>query len=331
MIVLFEGPGLGVPAELRRSLEASGAIAEILGFPVWAIATDGSGAAEALAAIPAQPQPTAAFWLAPPTTAFRYGELFAAAHAKNLHLPNTSAQHQLAQEFHRAYPLLKDLTPASIVLEQPDAVEGAIAQLGLPLVFQRSGSVAVLQDWQRALALALRSSIAKTPAQARRIAADLFNQELNQEPSQELSQEPCQPVLARQWVNLRHHHTTPAGFPLGREFRVVLYDRAVLTYGYAWPGDDPGRWLSVEEEEAMFAVAFAVAERLDVPLLGVDIAQTQSGEWIALKTVDPQFVGSPQLPLVHFWQQLGITNEMIEKRSRQVVNSADASADLNLP
>ncbi|MBF2084179.1 MAG: hypothetical protein IGS16_06205 [Thermoleptolyngbya sp. C42_A2020_037] len=314
-------------AELRRSLEASGAIAEILGFSVWAIATDGAGATEALAAIPAQPQPTPAFWLAPPTTPTRYAEFFAAAQAKNLHLPNTPAQHHLAQEFHRAYPLLKDLTPASIVLEQPGAVEGAIAQLGLPLVLQRSGSAAVLQDWQRALALALRSSIAKTPEQARRIAADLLNQELNQE----LSQEPHQPILARRWVDLRHHHTTPAGFPLGREFRVVLCNREILTYGYAWPSDDPGRWLSVEEEEALFAVAFAVAERLDVPLLGVDIAQTQSGEWIALKTVDPQFVGSPQLPLVHFWQQLGITNEMIEKRSRQVVNSADASADLNLP
>ncbi|WP_448598850.1 hypothetical protein [Thermoleptolyngbya sp.] len=297
MIVLFESPAVALSAELRRSLEASGAIAEILGFPVWAIATMGASAAEALAPIPAPPQPTPAFWLAPPVSSARYAEFFDAAQTKNLHLPNTPAQHQLAQEFHRAYPRLENLTPASVVVGQLEEIAGAIAQLGLPLVFQRSGSAAVLQDWQQALALALRSSIAKTPEQARQIAVDL------------LSQEPHQPVLARQWVDLRHHHTTPAGFPLGREFRVVLHDREILTYGYAWPGDDPGRWLSIEEEEALFAVALAVAERLDVPLLGVDIAQTQRGEWIALKTVDPQFVGSPQIPLVHFWQQLRITGE----------------------
>lgn len=297
MIVLFERPSAALSAELRRSLETSGAIAEILGLPVWAIATSGAPAAEALAPIPALPQPMPAFWLAPPVSSARYAEVFAAAQAKNLHLLNTPAQHQLAQEFHRAYPRLGNLTPAGMVLGRVEDIAGAIAQLGLPLVFQRSGSAAVLQDWQRALALALQSRIAKTPEQAQQIAADL------------LSQEPHQPVLARQWVNLRHHHTTPAGFPLGREFRVVLRHREILTYGYAWPGDDPGRWLSVEEEEALFAVAFAVAERLDVPLLGVDIAQTQGGEWIALKTVDPQFVGSPQIPLVHFWQQLGIAGK----------------------
>lgn len=308
-----------MPTELRRSLEASGAIAQILGFPVWAIAADsmadGASAVEALAPIPPLPQPTTAFWLAPPTAATRYAEFFAAAQAKNLHLPNTPTQHQRVQKFHRVYPILRDLTPASVVLEQAEAIEEAIAQLGLPLVLQRSGSAAVLRDWQQALALALRSSIAKTPEQAHRIAADL------------LSQEPHQPVLARQWVNLRHHHTTPAGFPLGREFRVVLCHREILTYGYAWPGDDPGRWLSVEEEEALFAVAFAVAERLDVPLLGVDIAQTQGGEWIALKTVDPQFVGSPQLPLVHFWQQLGMMGETIGQLSHPL-SPPDGSTDL---
>ncbi|MFQ3617800.1 MAG: ATP-grasp domain-containing protein [Cyanobacteriota bacterium] len=311
MIVLFESPGMGVPAELRRSLEASGAIAEILGFPVWAITTVGASAAEALAPIPAPDQPMPAFWLAPPVSSARYAEFFAAAHAKNLHLPNTPAQHQLAQEFHRAYPKLGDLTPASVVLGQIEDIAGAIAQLGLPLVFQRSGSATVLPDCQRALALALQSSIAHTPEQARQIAADLLRQESGQ------------PVLARQWVDLRHHHTTPAGFPLGREFRVVLHGRKILTYGYAWPGDDPGRWLTVEDEEALFAVAFAVAERLDVPLLGIDIAQTQRGEWIALKTVDPQFVGSPQIPLVHFWQQLGIVGEAMGQLSRQVDSPED--------
>ncbi|GAB4477071.1 MAG: hypothetical protein OHK0037_38920 [Elainellaceae cyanobacterium] len=292
MIVLFESPGITMPAGLRRSLETSGAIAEILGFSVWAIAADAATATEALEPIPLQAQSTPAFWLGAPPPAARYAEFFAAAHAKNLHLLNSPAQHQLAQDFYRTYLKLGNLTPASVELERIEDVEEAIAQLGLPLVFQRSGSAAVLQDWQRALALALRSSIAKTPEQAHRIAADL------------LSQEPYQPVLARQWVHLRHHHTTPAGLPLGREFRVVLHNRDILTYGYAWPHDDPDRWLTIEDEEAMFAVAIAVADRLTVPLLGVDIAQLQSGEWIALKTVDPQFVGSPQLPLVQFWQAL---------------------------
>lgn len=292
MIVLLESPGMAVPEGLRRSLEAAGAIAEILGFSVWAIAADAATATEALVSIPLQAQATPAFWLGAPPPAARYAEFFAAAQAKNLHLLNTPAQHQLAQDFHRASLKLGDLTPASVVLEQIEDLAGAIAQLGLPLVFQRSGSAAGRQDWQRALALALRSSIAKTPEQAQQIAADL------------LSQEPHQPVLARQWVDLRHHHTTPAGFPLGREFRVVLYRQEILTYGYAWPGDDPGRWLTVEDEEALFAVAIAVADRLNVPLLGVDIAQLQSGEWIALKTVDPQFVGSPRIPLVQFWQAL---------------------------
>ncbi|RMF68104.1 MAG: hypothetical protein D6742_05930, partial [Cyanobacteria bacterium J069] len=192
-------------------------------------------------------------------------------------------------ELHRGKPLLSGLTPAIAMLERVEDIEGAIAQLGLPLVLQRSGPSGTPPGWPH--------NIGHTPNQARQIAATLLKPESP-------AQEPVPPVLARQWVDLRYHQTTPAGLPLGREFRVVLHNRDILTYGYAWPHDDPNRWLTIEDEEALFAVAIAVAERLDVPLLGVDIAQVQSGEWIALKTVDPQFLGSPQMPLVQFWQAI---------------------------
>lgn len=105
-------------------------------------------------------------------------------------------------------------------------------------------------------------------------------------------------------VALRYSRTLDDGTPLGRLFRVMVYRQHVISYGYVWHGDDPYRYLSVPDEEAMQAAALAVTKKLGIPFVAVDVGHTEEGPWLALGVQDPQFCDLSQMPLIHFWEEL---------------------------
>ncbi|MBI4782919.1 MAG: ATP-grasp domain-containing protein [Oscillatoriophycideae cyanobacterium NC_groundwater_1537_Pr4_S-0.65um_50_18] len=96
----------------------------------------------------------------------------------------------------------------------------------------------------------------------------------------------------------------PLEKPLGRAFRVYLYHQTIVTYAYSWAADDPLKWLTVEEEEAIFAVALEAATRIDLPLLAIDIGQQQCGRWVVLEVGDAQFSLLCQMSMIPFWGEL---------------------------
>ncbi|HEY9630112.1 MAG TPA: ATP-grasp domain-containing protein [Coleofasciculaceae cyanobacterium] len=113
----------------------------------------------------------------------------------------------------------------------------------------------------------------------------------------------------RQQANLRYSEALSGVLgvkdqPLGRAFRVYLYHQTIVTYAYSWAADDPLKWLTVEEEEAIFAVALEAATRIDLPLLAIDIGQQQCGRWVVLEVGDAQFSLLCQMPMIPFWGEL---------------------------
>jgi ATP-grasp domain, R2K clade family 3 len=108
----------------------------------------------------------------------------------------------------------------------------------------------------------------------------------------------------RQQTPLRYCQTAADGSPLGRSFRVFVCDRTILTYGYVWADDDPLKWLTVEDEAAIFGVVLQAAERLSIPFIAIDVGQQASGRWVVLAICDAQFASFAQLPIIHFWYEL---------------------------
>ena len=107
----------------------------------------------------------------------------------------------------------------------------------------------------------------------------------------------------RQAADLRHSQTDQSE-PLGRSFRVYLYRQTILTYAYFWEADDPLKWLTVEEEEAIFSVALKAAARLDLPFVAIDIAQQICERWVVIGILDAQFSLLNQTPMISFWGEL---------------------------
>ncbi len=107
----------------------------------------------------------------------------------------------------------------------------------------------------------------------------------------------------RQAANLRYGQTDQSE-PLGRSFRVYLYRQTILTYAYSWEADDLLKWLTVEEEEAIFSVALKAAARLDLPFMAIDIGQQASERWVIVGVCDVQFGLLNQTPMISFWGEL---------------------------
>lgn len=290
LIVLSEATDQLAPSASRQDLKAATAIARLLGFPVYTLPPDlrrATTVANAIAHIPPPATETPALWLGFIPTPERYTAFYQALLQNGIRLLNTPTQHRTALEFDRAYPLLAGLTPESVIVQDVEACEAAIAQLGLPVFVRGAVQSYKEKGWQ--------SCVAHSLAEAQHLTQQLLH----------LPQWSRGRVLLRRLEKLKRDRTAPDGFPLGREFRILLYGQSILSYGYQWEGDDPYRYLSVPEEEGMFAIALEAARRLQVPYLAVDVAQLEAGDWTVIETCDAQFVGLTQMPLIQFWYEVG--------------------------
>ncbi len=117
--------------------------------------------------------------------------------------------------------------------------------------------------------------------QAVRIGAELMNDGLIG----------SQGVVLRQFVPLEVFETSVTGLPLTNEWRLFYYRGQRLAHGYYWGNIDD--WSPVERARADFeatGLAFAdqLAQRLTdkVPFVVLDIAKTESGQWVLVELND---------------------------------------------
>ncbi|MBD1911855.1 MULTISPECIES: ATP-grasp domain-containing protein [unclassified Leptolyngbya] len=290
MIVLSEASDALPPSASRRDLEAATAIAKLMGIPTYHIPSHDARLGtvdDALAHIPLQTEPTPAVWLGYIPSPEHYAEIYQAAYRRGLYLLNTPDEHLTVQEFDRAYSHLQGLTPESIVLTCSEQAQRVPAEWGFPVFVKGAIQSRKSRGWKACVA----HDVEELHHLVDLLLADLYPWSRGR-------------VIVRRLVPLRHTRMAPDGFPLGREFRVLLYRQQPLSYGYIWEGDDPDKFLSVADEVAMLDCAIAAAQRLSTPLVTLDMAQQVDNTWIVIETSDPQFTAFTHLPLIQAWQQL---------------------------
>lgn len=288
MLVFAEAPELLPPSSSRQDLEKSIEAARLSGWRIHFIPPEFSGecsAEDALSHLQPAAGPEPAVWIGyiPPLS--RYRELYKAAAALNYFLLNAPEEHRRVQEFDAAYPFLEGITPASEIITSVDECEAAAGHLGLPLFVKGTVQSRKARGW--------KACVAESVDEFRRLTAALL----------ELENRSRGKVIARQLVRLRHSREIN-GFPLGREYRVMLYRGEVLALGYYWEGADELRELSQKERRVVEALATEAGRRLDVPYVAVDIGQAQNGEWIVIESGDPQFCGFSQISALGLWNRI---------------------------
>jgi hypothetical protein len=243
-------------------------------------------AVDALANLPNFDRPQVGIWAGFIPSQSKYAAVYAAAADKNVFLVNDPIQHQTALEFDRYYPLLGNLTPQSITITNSNECAAAGVQLGFP-VFVRG---------------AVKSN--KTLGWDACVAAN--NDELIYIVEQILSiaHRARGKAIIRQLVPLRYKSMMPGNFPRSREYRLFVYDRQVLVFGYYWDEFDDEFELTEVDRSSLTRLAIDVASKVNVPYIIIDIGQLISGEWIVIEIGDAQFAGMSHVSIMELWSKL---------------------------
>lgn len=288
MIVFSEATDTGRPNASQMDLIKGTEAARLQGCRIFHIPADFSRCADAEGAlnhIPAFDSAQAAVWLGFIPSPERYAAIYQAAASRNIYLLNTPEEHLNAQEFHRFYPRIEHLTPASVVIQSPDEIEAAAEQLGFPIFVK--GTV------QSRKARGLKACLAENPDELRQLSRHLWDLEARSRGR----------VIARRYVSLRH--TRMAGeFPQGREYRIFCYQAEVLGWGYYWDEEDDLAALDAEEKKNVLDLAGQAAELIGSPYIAVDIGQGEDGRWWVIEAGDAQFSGLSRVPRLALWAKL---------------------------
>lgn len=288
IIVLHEETG-HTSSPLAKDTVATADAARAAGCEVYGFSSDFDifgTAEEALENVPVQPSATPGVWLGFVPSPERYRDVYEAARARGIVLPNDPSEYQLTSELDRFYPKLDDLTFRTVVVDDVSQCEAAATSLGFPLFVKGAVRSARTQGW--------RACVAEDETELRALVEKLMGME-NRSRGR---------VVVRQLARFRHARVTEHGFPLGREFRVILHRAEVLGHGYYWEGEDPLMSLSADEERTVLDLAREGARRVGAPFMTIDVGQLEDGSWKIVETGDPQFAGWSQIPRVEVFTNL---------------------------
>jgi hypothetical protein len=201
-----------------------------------------------------------------------YPELHAAAAAKGVRLLNAPDESQRAMEFDRFYPLIAELTAPSRVVAAEADLEPAAA-LGFPL-FIKGAVKSAKEHGLAACTVTDRDGLRRAFHAARRRDRTARGK-----------------LIARVMLPLRYSGEQVNGFPVAREYRMLLYAGRPLGCGYYWDGADPFGALTAAEGAEVLDLALEAARRVGCPLVAVDVGQLDDGSWRVIEVGDPQYSG----------------------------------------
>lgn len=289
MIVLSEASRQLTDSVSGRELNAATEAARLTGnvvYPIPQSFENCDSSADALIHIPKQPTIRDAVWIGYIPSPEHYEFVYEAALARGVRLLNAPNRHLRAQEFDKAYPFLTDLTPRTVIVTRPAQCREAAELLGLPVFVKGIVQSRKARGW--------KACVAETLPELERLMAAYLSLEGRTRGR----------VAIRALVPLRHAAKTVQGFPIGREYRVILLHGEVAGWGYYWDCEDAFGVPSTKERDEILELATEAARRLDVPYLAVDIGQLEDERWIVIETGDAQFSSFSQIPLLPLWHRI---------------------------
>jgi hypothetical protein len=290
MIVFSEASADLDPDKSDGDINGATRVAVELGGPVYFLSRAGAVEAEdeedPLAHVPAQPREQPAVWIGHIPTPERYARVYAQALARGIRLINSPDAHRRALEFDGAYPRLAGLTPRSVVVDDVQAVKGAVETLGLPVFIKGSVLSRKAYGW--------KACVAETREEAEALVGRLLR----------ITSLSRGRAVLRELVHLRRTEQVLEGFPTAREYRLFLLRGEVVGSGYYWPFADPFGPLGGEDEAAVHALAREAARRMEVPYLSVDVGQREDGGWTVIEVGDPQFAGVGHISVASLYRNL---------------------------
>jgi hypothetical protein len=201
----------------------------------------------------------------------------------NLRLINSPAEHARASELEVWYPLIKELTPRTMVFDALPTAEEIEANFAWPVFLKGSRQTSKHNP---------ELSVIPDRMHYKSVAERYLNDPILH----------WQKPVVREFIPL-----VPVTGQVPGKVRPSLEYRS-----FWWHGECVGwdrYWYQIPPYESLdvadgFAVANQVAKRLNVPFLVVDVAKTLAGHWIAIECNDAQESGYASIPPYELWRKI---------------------------
>lgn len=212
-----------------------------------------------------------------------YEGTFAACRDAGLDVVNTPQQHALASELACWYPILRDITPRSRLLDAFPPPADVEAEFGWPVFLKGSRQTSRHSP---------ELSILRSPDEYVAAVAGYERDPILR----------WQRPVLRQFVELASvPGAVPGKVPPRFEFRTFWWFGKMVGVGRYWyQVPDYG----VADLSAGLSMAAVAASRLDVPFLVVDIARTVNGAWTVIECNDAQESGYCAVPPLALWRAI---------------------------
>jgi hypothetical protein len=290
MIVVLSEDSFVDPNTINgRELHATVEAARMFGCRIFPIPPDFDvceTAENALAYLPAFDPMVSAIWAGFIPSVERYTAIFDAAAAKGVRLINSPSEYQTAMEFDKFYPLLRELTPDSVVISSMDELSIVQTRLEFPVFVKGAIKSNKDQGWA--------ACVARDGTELAVIARSLLARDGRSRGK----------IIVRRLVRFRTLATDRQSFPIGREYRAFVHRDEVLAYGFYWDEYRDTAALTREEEAAIKALSIEAARRVGTPFIAVDIGQLETGNWIVIEVSDGQFAGLSHIAVLELWSKL---------------------------
>jgi hypothetical protein len=200
-------------------------------------------------------------------------------------LINSPQEYLRATELPHWYPLLEDLTPASVWFPNVPEMAEVTSKLAWPIFMKGARQTS---RHRRDL------SIINGPEQFKRAIEAYATDSILR----------SQSIVCREYVPLRLvEDIDPNRLPSAFEFRTFWWKGESVGWGRYWWQSKPYR-MTRDEEMKCLEVAREAAQRLKAPFLVVDVAQAANGKWIVIECNDAQESGFAAVAPISLWQKI---------------------------
>ncbi|MGH1337793.1 MAG: ATP-grasp domain-containing protein [Aureispira sp.] len=228
-----------------------------------------------------------------------YEELYKGLQAKNIELVNRPEQYVFCHHLPASYEVIKEVTPKTTfqVLEgtfEYEDFEDVLGVFGEGAIIVKDYVKSQKHYWNEACYI---------PKANDRLAATKVIQRFIELQGEDLNEG----LVFRAFVPLKQLTThSKSGMPLTKEFRLFVYQGAVLSAFEYWEEGD------YEDLTANWKAFEALIPVIDSNFFTMDIAQRTSGEWIIVELGDGQVAGlMDKVDKKHFYQQWKNLNHLV--------------------
>lgn len=301
MLFLFCDSGFS-PKEVDYFYAEERDAAQAVGYPTALFSLEAlrAGAVQkALQAVPVQHTSTRAVyrgWMLKPQ---QYQQLYEGLQTKNIVLINTPEQYQFCHYLPNSYEIIKAVTPKTTfqVLHKPfeyKDVEAALAVFGEQAIIVKDYVKSQKHYWKEACYIPNASDQATATRVIKRF-IELQGEDFNEG------------LVFRAFVPLQQLTThSKSGMPLTKEFRLFVYEGAILSAFEYWEEGD------YEDLTANWKAFEALIPLIKSNFFTMDIAQTTSGEWMIIELGDGQVAGlMDKVDKKQFYKQWNSLNQMV--------------------